>query len=154
MTVSGLGGGGGSGTGTGTMSCALVPFGHFQDLEAARDFLCPNRRQGSVAAGKESGEFAPRCGGAGGPVWPGPARRGACGSGGGEGRSPRPPRGSLRPCPLFTAGAALTARPGMPAELVTDLLTVPVRARVRRGRVGGNRGWLSARYRYRRDRGP
>uniref|UniRef100_A0A8C3KUN9 RAB3 GTPase activating non-catalytic protein subunit 2 n=1 Tax=Calidris pygmaea TaxID=425635 RepID=A0A8C3KUN9_9CHAR len=25
------------------MSCALVPFGHFQDLEAARDFLCPHR---------------------------------------------------------------------------------------------------------------
>ncbi|KAM6356080.1 rab3 GTPase-activating protein non-catalytic subunit isoform 5-T5 [Podargus strigoides] len=36
------------------MSCALVPFGHFQDLEAARDFLCPHRRQGSAAAGKES----------------------------------------------------------------------------------------------------
>uniref|UniRef100_A0A8C9LC19 Uncharacterized protein n=1 Tax=Pavo cristatus TaxID=9049 RepID=A0A8C9LC19_PAVCR len=38
------------------MSCALVPFGRFQDLEAARDFLCPHRRQGSAAAGRESGE--------------------------------------------------------------------------------------------------
>uniref|UniRef100_A0A8C3L8Y2 RAB3 GTPase activating non-catalytic protein subunit 2 n=1 Tax=Chrysolophus pictus TaxID=9089 RepID=A0A8C3L8Y2_CHRPC len=38
----------------GTMSCALVPFGRFQDLEAARDFLCPHRRQGSAAAGRES----------------------------------------------------------------------------------------------------
>ncbi|PKU39333.1 rab3 gtpase-activating protein non-catalytic subunit isoform x2 [Limosa lapponica baueri] len=38
------------------MSCALVPFGHFQDLEAARDFLCPHRRQGSAVAGKESGK--------------------------------------------------------------------------------------------------
>ncbi|KAM6083153.1 rab3 GTPase-activating protein non-catalytic subunit isoform 6-T6 [Chlamydotis macqueenii] len=36
------------------MSCALVPFGHFQDLEAAHDFLCPHRRQGSAAAVKES----------------------------------------------------------------------------------------------------
>ncbi|OXB68300.1 hypothetical protein ASZ78_015240 [Callipepla squamata] len=36
------------------MSCALVPFGRFQDLEAARDFLCPHRRQGSAAAGRES----------------------------------------------------------------------------------------------------
>ncbi|KAF4798610.1 RAB3 GTPase activating non-catalytic protein subunit 2 [Turdus rufiventris] len=36
------------------MSCALVPFAHFQDLELARDFLSPHRRQGSVAAGKES----------------------------------------------------------------------------------------------------
>uniref|UniRef100_A0A672VB34 RAB3 GTPase activating non-catalytic protein subunit 2 n=1 Tax=Strigops habroptila TaxID=2489341 RepID=A0A672VB34_STRHB len=36
------------------MSCALVPFGHFQDLEAARDFLCPHRRQGSAAAGRDS----------------------------------------------------------------------------------------------------
>uniref|UniRef100_A0A8C4XSR2 Uncharacterized protein n=1 Tax=Falco tinnunculus TaxID=100819 RepID=A0A8C4XSR2_FALTI len=36
------------------MSCTLVPFGHFQDLEAARDFLCPQRRPGSAAAGKES----------------------------------------------------------------------------------------------------
>lgn len=150
MTVSGLGGGGGSGTGTGTMSCALVPFGHFQDLEAARDFLCPNRRQGSVAAGKESGESAPRCGGAGGPVWPGPAGR----VWERRWRGPLPAAPSGLPAPLFTAGAALTARPGMPAELVTALLTVPVRARVRRGRVGGNRGWLSARYRYRRDRGP
>lgn len=56
----------------GTMSCALVPFGSFQDLEAARDFLCPHRRQGSAAAGRESGEsdsllegelgFGPACG--------------------------------------------------------------------------------------------
>uniref|UniRef100_A0A8C3L6J9 RAB3 GTPase activating non-catalytic protein subunit 2 n=1 Tax=Chrysolophus pictus TaxID=9089 RepID=A0A8C3L6J9_CHRPC len=38
------------------MSCALVPFGRFQDLEAARDFLCPHRRQGSAAAGRESGK--------------------------------------------------------------------------------------------------
>uniref|UniRef100_A0A8C5U0L6 Uncharacterized protein n=1 Tax=Malurus cyaneus samueli TaxID=2593467 RepID=A0A8C5U0L6_9PASS len=38
------------------MSCALVPFGHFQDLELTRDFLCPHRRQGSAAAGRESGE--------------------------------------------------------------------------------------------------
>lgn len=54
------------------MSCALVPFGSFQDLEAARDFLCPHRRQGSAAAGRESGEsdsllegelgFGPACG--------------------------------------------------------------------------------------------
>uniref|UniRef100_A0A8C3L9B8 RAB3 GTPase activating non-catalytic protein subunit 2 n=1 Tax=Chrysolophus pictus TaxID=9089 RepID=A0A8C3L9B8_CHRPC len=54
------------------MSCALVPFGRFQDLEAARDFLCPHRRQGSAAAGRESGEsgsllegdpgFGPACG--------------------------------------------------------------------------------------------
>ncbi|XP_052520730.1 rab3 GTPase-activating protein non-catalytic subunit isoform X1 [Tympanuchus pallidicinctus] len=36
------------------MSCALVPFGRFQDLEAARDFLCPHRRQGSAVAGGES----------------------------------------------------------------------------------------------------
>ncbi|XP_017668307.1 PREDICTED: rab3 GTPase-activating protein non-catalytic subunit isoform X4 [Lepidothrix coronata] len=36
------------------MSCALVPFGHFQDLEAARDFLCPHRRPGSAAAGRDS----------------------------------------------------------------------------------------------------
>lgn len=70
----GGGGTGGGGTGTGTMSCALVPFGHFQDLEAARDFLCPHRRPGSVAAGKEGGESAPRFRGAGGPLWPGPAR--------------------------------------------------------------------------------
>uniref|UniRef100_A0A672VE30 RAB3 GTPase activating non-catalytic protein subunit 2 n=1 Tax=Strigops habroptila TaxID=2489341 RepID=A0A672VE30_STRHB len=41
------------------MSCALVPFGHFQDLEAARDFLCPHRRQGSAAAGRDSGESRP-----------------------------------------------------------------------------------------------
>ncbi|KAM4679291.1 rab3 GTPase-activating protein non-catalytic subunit isoform 2-T2 [Amazona ochrocephala] len=38
------------------MSCVLVPFGRFQDLEAARDFLCPHRRQGSAAAGKDSGK--------------------------------------------------------------------------------------------------
>ncbi|XP_053794432.1 rab3 GTPase-activating protein non-catalytic subunit isoform X2 [Vidua chalybeata] len=38
------------------MSCALVPFAHFQDLELARDFLSPHRRQGSAAAGKESGK--------------------------------------------------------------------------------------------------
>ncbi|RMC12371.1 hypothetical protein DUI87_09886 [Hirundo rustica rustica] len=36
------------------MSCALVPFAHFQDLELARDFLSPHRRPGSAAAGKES----------------------------------------------------------------------------------------------------
>lgn len=60
-SVSGLGGGGGS-TGNGSMSCALVPFAHFQDLELARDFLSPHRRQGSAAAGKESGESGPRCG--------------------------------------------------------------------------------------------
>lgn len=56
-SVSGLGGGGA--TVTGSMSCALVPFAHFQDLELARDFLSPHRRQGSVAAGKESGESGP-----------------------------------------------------------------------------------------------
>lgn len=106
MTVSGLGGGGG-GSGTGTMSCALVPFGHFQDLEAARDFLCPNRRQGSVAAGKESGESAPRCGGAGGPVWPGPAWPGGARVGAAVARAaPRGPLGA--PC-----APAPCSRPGL-----------------------------------------
>uniref|UniRef100_A0A8D0GT66 RAB3 GTPase activating non-catalytic protein subunit 2 n=1 Tax=Sphenodon punctatus TaxID=8508 RepID=A0A8D0GT66_SPHPU len=36
------------------MACSLVPFCHFQDLEAARDFLCPHLRQGSAAAGAGS----------------------------------------------------------------------------------------------------
>lgn len=58
MSVSGLGGTGVGTTGI-TMSCVLVPFGHFQDLEAARDFLCPHRRQASAAAGKDSGESYP-----------------------------------------------------------------------------------------------
>ncbi|NXY81283.1 RBGPR protein, partial [Alcedo cyanopectus] len=40
----------------GTMSCALVPFGHFQDLEVAREFLCPQRRPGSAATGREGGD--------------------------------------------------------------------------------------------------
>uniref|UniRef100_A0A674JPY4 Uncharacterized protein n=1 Tax=Terrapene triunguis TaxID=2587831 RepID=A0A674JPY4_9SAUR len=34
------------------MSCSLLPFCHFQDLEAARDFLCPYLRQGGAAAAK------------------------------------------------------------------------------------------------------
>ncbi|NWX99309.1 RBGPR protein, partial [Nothoprocta ornata] len=38
------------------MSCTLVPFGHFQDLEAARDFLCPQRRAGSGAPARDSGK--------------------------------------------------------------------------------------------------
>ncbi|KAM8810157.1 rab3 GTPase-activating protein non-catalytic subunit [Eudromia elegans] len=36
------------------MSCTLVPFGHFQDLEAARDFLCPHRRPASAAPARDS----------------------------------------------------------------------------------------------------
>ncbi|NXU50100.1 RBGPR protein, partial [Turnix velox] len=39
-----------------TMSCSLLPFGRFKDLEAARDFLCPNRRHDSVAGLKETGK--------------------------------------------------------------------------------------------------
>lgn len=40
------------------MACALVPFCSFQDLESARDFLCPHARQGGAgkpAGSKESG---------------------------------------------------------------------------------------------------
>ncbi|XP_030413335.1 rab3 GTPase-activating protein non-catalytic subunit-like [Gopherus evgoodei] len=37
------------------MSCSLLPFCHFQDLEAARDFLCPYLRQSGAAAARESG---------------------------------------------------------------------------------------------------
>ncbi|XP_072846563.2 rab3 GTPase-activating protein non-catalytic subunit isoform X1 [Pogona vitticeps] len=45
------------------MACALVPFCSFQDLESARDFLCPHLRQGGAGGGtggsKESGGKPP-----------------------------------------------------------------------------------------------
>ncbi|KAM9156038.1 rab3 GTPase-activating protein non-catalytic subunit isoform 3-T3 [Pangshura tecta] len=41
------------------MSCSLLPFCHFQDLEAARDFLCPHLRQGGAAAARESVDKSP-----------------------------------------------------------------------------------------------
>ncbi|XP_039386716.1 rab3 GTPase-activating protein non-catalytic subunit isoform X3 [Mauremys reevesii] len=47
------------GAAAGTMSCSLLPFCHFQDLEAARDFLCPHLRQGGAAAARESVDKSP-----------------------------------------------------------------------------------------------
>ncbi|XP_073194952.1 rab3 GTPase-activating protein non-catalytic subunit isoform X3 [Lepidochelys kempii] len=41
------------------MSCSLLPFCHFQDLAAARDFLCPHLRPGGAAAGRESVDKSP-----------------------------------------------------------------------------------------------
>ncbi|XP_006022403.1 rab3 GTPase-activating protein non-catalytic subunit isoform X2 [Alligator sinensis] len=38
------------------MSCALVPFCHFPELEAARDFLCPHLRQPGAAAARDTGK--------------------------------------------------------------------------------------------------
>ncbi|XP_043367671.1 rab3 GTPase-activating protein non-catalytic subunit isoform X3 [Dermochelys coriacea] len=41
------------------MSCSLLPFCRFQDLAAARDFLCPHLRPGGAAAGRESVDKSP-----------------------------------------------------------------------------------------------
>lgn len=90
------------------MSCALVPFAHFQDLDLARDFLSPHRRQGSAAAGKESGE----CGARGPP-------------GGGVSVRPRQPRdGAALVAAAATSSAAKSGFAG--AQLFADVAPYPV----------------------------